>query len=140
MNLKTLTTSLALIAIFTLLGIVVASLIISYIYPNMGTIIDHPELTIRVEGVIWPNNTAINWGACEVGWTYLKELNITNTGNMPLTVQIIPYGLPSTWQLTWTWNNTLFAIRESKVADLELTIPLDAAIWPTWGFYINGTQ
>jgi len=138
MNLKNLTISLALIAFIALATVAAATIIIQYWYPNTGTIVDHPELTMRIEGTVWLNNTAIDWGACEPGSTYLMELNVTNTGNMSLTVQIIPYGLPSTWQLTWAYNNTLFAIGESKMANLELTIPSDATSWPTWGFYVNG--
>ena len=138
MNLKTTFISLALIIVIAIATVMAVGIIIQYIYPNNGTITDHPELTMYVAGIIQPNNTAIDWGACEPGLTYLMKFNVTNTGNTALTVQIIPYGLPSTWKLTWTYNNTVFAIGESKVADLELTIPSDAVSWPNWGFYVNG--
>lgn len=95
---------------------------------------------MRIEGEVWINNTAINWGDCKPGYTYLMELNVTNTGNMPLTIQLTTYGLPSTWTLTWAGSNKLLAIGESVMANLELTIPSDATVWPTWGFWINGNQ
>lgn len=138
MNHKNHFTSLLIIALIATITFAVAQTIISYWYPNTGTIIDHPAFTMYIEGVAWANNTAIDWGACDVSSTYLLELNVSNTGNTPLTVQLVTYGLPSTWTLAWAGNNTALAVGTSVKADLELTIPSGATDWPTWGFWING--
>lgn len=130
--------SIALILAIALLTAVSGAVLIQYFCPNIGIIGTHAELTVYIEDVLWTNNTENDWGTCEPGYIYLKELNVTNTGNTPLTVQVILEDLPPGWTLTWAHNNTSFAIGQSKAADLQLSIPSDATGWGTWGFWIRG--
>jgi len=136
MNLKPLTAIIAIALLtFTTLGI--TSEVVKYYYPNDGSI-SNPILTVYINDILYLNNTAIDWGTCKAGKTYTKNMTISNTGNINLTVTIMSTGLPKGWTLKWQANNTLlepdFEIEDSLI----LTIPANATAWPTWGFWIYG--
>lgn len=118
-----------------------AHILVSYFYPNIGTIIKNPSLALWIDTVQYLNETLIDWGNLNLteATTYqFDNMTVVNTGNVALTVYVVTENLPSTWTLTWTANTTLLTKDAKTEAPLILTIPADATEWPTWGFYLNG--
>lgn len=134
-------TKITVLLLCILIGVAAAAAgvtLIQYWYPNTG-IINKPSLKLYIDTIYYPNETAIDWGSCDVNSTYYFEnMTVINTGNTNLTVYIIPAGLPSTWTLTWTGNDTFLMPTQKVEGELSLTIPASAATWPTWGFYLRG--
>jgi hypothetical protein len=136
MNLKPLTAIIAIALLtFTTLGI--ASEVVKYYYPNDGSI-SNAILTMRINNILYSNNTAIDWGTCKAGKAYTKNMTISNIGNITLTVSIVSMGLPTGWTLMWQANNTRLEPDYEIEDSLILTIPANATTWPLWGFWING--
>ena len=126
-----------LVLIVTVASLVVASVVVQHYIPSVGTIV---SLTYYVEDEYMP--TEIDWGPCQPGYTYyFDNMTVVNTGNTPLNVTIIPYGLPVGWSFEWLGNMTLLDPAEKVEAELSLTIPNDAIDWPAdCGFYLIGEQ
>jgi len=128
-----------LIAIAALAAIAIADTLYTLYFPNTGTIVIKSEFKAYLDGTPLANETTIDWGECEPGYTYYFEnFTIVNTGGTPLTVTLEPVNLPSGWQLQWQGNDTILAPSEQVGGWLNLTIPSDATSWPSWGFYIKG--
>jgi hypothetical protein len=125
------------VALLTFSTLGIASVVVQYYYPNDGSI-STAILTVHINDIIYSNNTAIDWGTCKAGQTYTKNMTISNTGNINLTVTIMSTGLPKGWTLTWQANNTLLEPDYEIEDSLILTIPANATAWPVWGFWIYG--
>jgi hypothetical protein len=135
-NLKPLTAIVA-VALLTFTALGITSEVVKYYYPNDGSI-SNPILTVYINDILYLNNTAIDWGTCKAGKTYTKNMTISNTGNINLTVTIMSTGLPKGWTLTWQANNTRLEPDYEIEDSLILTIPANATAWPVWGFWIYG--
>lgn len=92
-----------------------------------------------LDGELYPNSTAVDWGMCEAGYVYtIQNMTVANTGDVNLTVSIVSTGLPSDWKIEWQNNNTVIAAGARTEGWLNLTIPSTETVWPTWSFSLNG--
>lgn len=123
--------------IAAVIGAASAAFVVQYYYPNVGSI---GALTVYINDVEYADETPINWGACQPGYMYWKNMTVMNMGNVALNVSIVLEGLESSWTLTWDANNTELQVGESVMGWLNLTIPTEATTWGTWGFYLNGEE
>jgi hypothetical protein len=127
---------------------------VNYYYPQNG-IIASASLDMYIDGTLKPNGTAIDWGTCQKGTVQTKSnVTVVNTGNQKVTVTITTTGLPQGWILEWQANNTLLMPDYKVEGWLNLTIPetwtvewdtynahvtiVNATVWPTWSFSLNG--
>jgi hypothetical protein len=99
---------------------VAAATLFQYYFTNTGTITT-PSLTVK-----WLNGTDVTqlgWLATEnaTEYTYLEPINITNTGNTPITLSI-GYENPSSSILTLTvgWNYTGTPLAQGASVILEI--------------------
>jgi uncharacterized membrane protein len=140
MNAKITLASILFIASIAIATVFAFTGLYTFIIPQDGTISNHPELTIYINGTRWENGVSYNWGTREAGNTYYAELNVTNSGNMPLQVNLTTTDLPATWNLEWELNGATLDIGQSAKANLELTIPSNATEWIAWQLYIDGYE
>jgi len=120
-----------------LLGVAIGQVLVQYWHPNIGTL--DTTLEMYLGGTQYGNTTAINWGLCEPGLTHsIENMTVRNVGNTPLTVYIVTEGIPVDWILEWQVNNMEIQPDQQIEGWLNLTIPIDATEWGTWGFYIRG--
>jgi hypothetical protein len=121
-----------------LAGAIAAETAVNYYYPNDGTITSY-GLAMYLDGTLKPNGTTIDWGPCDKGTVQsFSNVTVVNVGNVNLTVTITTTGLPADWVLEWQANNTLLEPNYEVEGWLNLTIPLTATVWPSWGFSLNG--
>jgi hypothetical protein len=122
-----------------LIGAGVASVVLNLWYPNTGSIVQNPALEVYINGTPYANQTAVDWGAREAGQTYqFDNMTVKNSGTVALTILVVTEGLPTGWTLTWTANNTALNPGAKAEAPLQLSIPLSASSWGSWGFHIYG--
>lgn len=129
----------AALALVTFLAVaVIADTIINYQYPQDGQI-EAASLALYIDGVLYPNGTTVDWGACETGTVQsFGNVTVVNTGNVNLTVTITTSALPLGWNLQWQANNVLLEPGYAVEGWLNLTIPTTATTWPEWSFSLNG--
>jgi len=130
MNLKNVIISLLLIAMIATITFAVATPIVQYLFPSIGTILPKTEAAIYVEGVLWSNNTLIEWDTMKLGETLAYNFTVQNMGtttvNVTLEITEIPVGI----SYRRVANGTVLKPNEYAMADLELTVGLSA---------VNGT-
>ncbi|MCJ7560974.1 hypothetical protein MUO79_10225 [Candidatus Bathyarchaeota archaeon] len=133
------TAKYVLVALLAFVATVAAlDTLVTYIYPQKGTIAT-ASLEMYLDGELYPNSTAVDWGICEAGSVYtIPNMTVANTGDVNLTVSIVSNGLPSGWKIDWQNNNTMIAAGTHNEGWLNLTIPAVETVWPTWSFSLNG--
>ena len=120
-------------------GFVAAAVIQQYMHPSTahGQTV---ELTAYLDGELWENNTAIDWGDVESDTAYWCYLNVTNTGQLNCTVSMTTTNLPAGWTQTWTANNTFLESNEWANGTLTITTATVEAITYNWDTIIKATQ
>ena len=127
MNFKNLTISLALIAIFALLTIVIASPILEYLLHGTGTVTE-TKAAIYVDGAPYGNGTTLDWGSMARGETYYANFTVQNTGTTTFKVVLQISEIPIGISYKWLANNTVLAPGEYAKADLDLIVDLTATL------------
>lgn len=100
--------------------VVGAQLVRQYLIPTQGV---PAELSLSMT---WTDDdsevTVIDWGPCENSVAYaLTPINITNTSNVPITLELVSQGWsPSIVAITLLWNYTGFAIDPGASVVVEL--------------------
>jgi len=114
------------------------AVLVEYWHPNTGTI-TAPALELYIDDILYLNETALDWGPCEAGYTYsIENMTVLNVGNTALTVSFVTEQLPVGWTLEWEPVTQIVQPDAQIGGWLNLTIPIDATEWGTWGFYIRG--
>ena len=108
----------ALIGLFV--GAALATIVRDYLIPSMGVI------STASASLEWLDGTPVetlDWGTTENGTTYILEpINITNTGTIPITLELTPTNLsPSIITITLTWNYTGSPLNPSEWIIVEIT-------------------
>jgi hypothetical protein len=127
--------TLCLISLFV--GAVIAEIAVEYYYPNIGTI---GTFQVYINDTEYFDGGSVDWSVCQPGYMYWKNLTVVNIGNTALNVSVIPEELQSGWTLTWDGNNTELVPDAKVMGWLNLTIPLEATEWGSWGFKLIGEQ
>ena len=128
----------AVTLIFFLIGIVAASLVERWIYPNQGEIILEVYLQNTVDNTAFTNGTTIDWGEVTPGNSYYVILNCTNIGTEPFTVSVTAQINNENLTLAWASNNTLLQPTDSVEDDLILSVdPLATATPFSFDIYVN---
>ena len=122
----------------TLLVVVVAAAAVNRLmFPEDGTVAEVGEQQAYLDGVGWPNNTAIHWGTLIPGSAYVKSLKILNTANANKTIQFMTEGLAVGWTETWPPNGRVLSFNETITGDLTLNVPIGAIVGDySWNSYI----
>jgi hypothetical protein len=132
-NLKNLSISLALMSVFTLLGIVAGTLITQYMFPSTATVM--PKAEVYFDDELFTNGQTLDWGTITRGDTWTTNLKVINTGvdsaKIVLAIENIPIGIT----YIWTPNLTTLVPGATAQANLEMIIS-DTA---TLGTYSLGT-
>jgi len=132
---------LSAVLIASLVSAVLAAISLLYEMPMTATVTETASLNFYVDGSIWSNGTAIDWGTLEAGKTYMKSLDIKNTGNIPLQVWITVQGLPSGWSLSYDQQNNIVQPGNWLNGTLTLTVPEAAAnATYNWTTYIHASS
>lgn len=118
-------TIIGALTIGVLLGLVAASVITTYLFPQSATVIEY-EATFILEGTAWANNTAIDWGALFADTEYEYNFTVANTGSASFNVTMYVVNLPSGWTETWDANMTVLNPTEYIWGNLTLTVPAGA--------------
>lgn len=140
MNKKTLIIWIGILAAVFAVGILAASLVVEYIYPQSATV-QAITFAVYVDTVPWANNTNIPWGNVVPDATYTKNLTVVNNGTVPVTVYLFVSGLPAGWTETWAANGALLAPSEVAYADLTLNVPVGASLGAeAWSSKVRGEE
>lgn len=137
---KTILKLAAFLIIGVLIGAVVAIAVQQYVFPTTGTVTT-VSLTIAWLDGGAPVST-IAWGPCENSTEYeLEPLNITNTSNVPVTLNLATSDLSTsiiTLDLTWNYSDTKLEPNESII--LALTQNVTATGDYTYNTIIDATE
>jgi len=85
---------------------------------NVGELIE-----VSIDKVVWSDETTLDWGTIYQGSKNYKELNVTNTSDLTITVFLYFDSLPAEWFFNWPGNETELAPTEQIVSNLNLTLP-----------------
>src|SRR4030067_1191325 len=114
----------------TLIGLVLvvalAATTIALQYNQTAHVTSTLSFDLYIDNVKTDPQAVVAWGDLEPLGTYEKEMNVTNTGNVPINVTAIITGLPSGWTETWAANKNIIIVGGNVNAPAILTTPLDA--------------
>lgn len=92
---------------------------------TVGTSVSFTE---TLNGTALAQNAAIDFGTVQPGQSYTSTYTATNTGNKPITLTMTVTGLPTSWTLTFSQNNTVILPNTAATGSLILTVPASAPL------------
>jgi len=125
----------ALILTFFLVGAVIASEVQNYLMSQTATV---TGVTLILDGLLYENNTIVDWDRLQRGNTYTKTLDVNNTSGNPATVTLTLPNLPEGWTEMWNLTGTTIPPYTYAAGLLNLTVPSDAPLQAfAWDMWVN---
>jgi hypothetical protein len=120
---------------FFLIGAVIASEVQQYLMSQTATV---TGVTLILDGVLYINNTLVDWGPLQRGETYNTTLDVNNTSTVPATVTLTLPNLPTGWTEMWNLTGTTIPAHTYAAGLLNLTVPSDTPLQTyTWDMWVN---
>ena len=125
-------TFLAVILLSTILLSIIISVTIIISIPIVSVPVTHTGAVTAVNISVTP--TSLDWGVVESGTTKTLPLQVSNTGNIPLTLDMNTDGLPTYLGIAWDKEGVVLAEGATTTATLALTVSPTAPAGATFAF------
>lgn len=132
---------LSAVFVASLVCAALAAITLLYEMPMTATVVETAALAVYVDGQAWMNGTMVDWGSVEAGKSYVKTLDVKNTGNVAVQVYITVEGLPAGWSLSYDQQNMWVQPGYWLNGTLTLTVSESANTTSyTWTTYIHASS
>jgi hypothetical protein len=130
--------ALGVILLVAALTFTLANAAVTYLFPSIGRI---SQISLSSKWLDGSDVTIIDWGIIDNDTAYIMDpINITNTGNVPVTL-MLSYANPvniTTLTLTWNYSGEIVNPQQWIIVELtqtvianQLTFSYDTVITPS---------